>query len=120
MPVLPRLSTSFAKIADPNECICYLSFNSYPNSGKVNSSGHFFLPVRTFISVRPIFFSSPDLVVGIPVVLAISRFTLSIPNALLRENDTPGIFSLVMILSIIQYLQQIFILFQILGHFTFE
>lgn len=36
MPVLPRLSTSFAKIADPNECICYLSFNSYPNSGKVN------------------------------------------------------------------------------------
>lgn len=46
------------------------------------------------------FLSSPDLVVGMPVSLAICRFTLSIPNARLSENDTPGIF---IFFDIIQY-----------------
>ena len=46
------------------------------------------------ITVRPIFFSSPDFVVGTPVSRAIRRFILSIPKARLRENDTPGILNL--------------------------
>lgn len=44
-----------------------------------------------FITARPIFFSSPDFVVGIPVSRAIWRLILSIPKARLRENETPGI-----------------------------
>jgi len=67
----------------------------------MSSSNHLVLrPKTALIIVRPIFFSSPDFVVGMPVSLAICRFTLSIPNARLSENDTPGIFSLAIILSI--------------------
>ncbi len=57
-------------------------------------------PKTALIIVRPIFFSSPDLVVGMPVSMAICRFTLSIPNARLSENDTPGI---LIFFDIIQY-----------------
>ena len=39
----------------------------------------------------PIFLSMPCFVVGIPVALAIVRLITSTPNALLVENDVPGI-----------------------------
>ena len=47
-----------------------------------------------FMIALPIFRSIPARVVGIPVVLAISRFTLSIPNRRLHEKETPGILRL--------------------------
>lgn len=43
------------------------------------------------IMMRPTFLSSPCLVVGIPVVRAIVRFSTSTPRARLGEKDVPGI-----------------------------
>ena len=42
------------------------------------------------ISVLPILRSSPCFVVGIPVALAMFLLSTSTPNALLGENDVPG------------------------------
>mgnify|MGYP006344153385 CR=1 FL=1 len=44
----------------------------------------------------PIFLSSPCFVVGIPVVLAIVLLRTSTPNALLGENDVPGMLNIFM------------------------
>ena len=46
--------------------------------------------------VLPIFLSSPCLVVGIPIVLAIVLLRTSTPNALLGENDVPGMLNIFM------------------------
>ena len=43
------------------------------------------------VIILPILRCLPDLVVGIPVTLAILRFALVIPKALLQENERPGI-----------------------------
>ena len=47
--------------------------------------------VTPLTSSRPIFLSSPDLVRGMPVVLAIFLFITSMPSARRIENDVPGI-----------------------------
>ena len=47
--------------------------------------------------VLPIFLSTPDLVNGTPVFLAIVLFTTSTPVALLGENDVPGMPNIFMI-----------------------
>lgn len=44
----------------------------------------------------PIFLSIPERVVGIPVFWANALFNFVIPNALLREKLSPGIFVLFM------------------------
>ena len=46
--------------------------------------------------VLPIFLSSPCLVVGMPVVLAIVLLRTSTLNALLGENDVPGMLNIFM------------------------
>lgn len=43
------------------------------------------------VKILPTLFLLPDLVVGIPVALAIRRFTFVIPNARFVLNDKPGI-----------------------------
>jgi len=43
------------------------------------------------VSILPNFLCLPDLVVGIPVILAILRLALVIPNARFQLNDSPGI-----------------------------
>ena len=52
----------------------------------------FFFPTTTFSIAPPILRSKPCLVVGIPTLRAILVFKPLMPNALLRENDNPGIF----------------------------
>jgi hypothetical protein len=53
---------------------------------------YFFLLRSRLMTVLPILRSIPLRVVGIPVALAISRFTLDMPKARFHEKDTPGIF----------------------------
>ena len=54
--------------------------------------------------VLPIFLSSPCLVVGMPVVLAIVLLRTSTPNALLGENDVPGMLNIFMAFIIVYIL----------------
>ena len=51
-----------------------------------------FFPNIVFMIALPILRSIPAREVGMPVLLAISRFTLSIPKRRLHEKETPGIF----------------------------
>lgn len=68
---------------------------------------HLFLPNIVFMITLPIFRSIPARVVGMPVVLAISRFTLSIPNRRLHEKETPGIlkFDFIVVIQLYDTLQ---------------
>ena len=54
--------------------------------------------------VLPIFLSSPCLVVGMPVVLAIVLLRTSTPNALLGENDVPGMLNIFMAFIVVYIL----------------
>ena len=51
--------------------------------------------------VEPILRSIPCFVVGIPVALAILVLTLVTPNARFKENETPGILILSVVIMII-------------------
>ena len=51
--------------------------------------------------VEPILRSIPCFVVGIPVALAILFLTLVTPNARFKENETPGILILSVVIMII-------------------
>ena len=57
------------------------------------------------MTAAPIFLSRPCLVIGTPVALLIFCLIAVIPNALLSENDNPGI--LMIILSVNLYNRQI-------------
>ena len=50
----------------------------------------YFLPIKNFINIEPIFLLSPFLVVGIPVYLAIFCFADEIPSALFQEKLNPN------------------------------
>lgn len=56
-----------------------------------------------FTISRPIFLSTPCLVVGMPVAEAILRLNTSSPRALFGENDVPGNPNI--FISSIQFLQ---------------
>ena len=49
--------------------------------------------------VLPIFLSKPALLVGMPVSRANFCFIFVMPNALFNENDTPGIFIEIWLIS---------------------
>jgi hypothetical protein len=58
-----------------------------------------YLPNSALRIVLPILRSKPDFDVGIPVVLANCCLACVTPSARFQENDTPGIFMIVVIYS---------------------
>jgi hypothetical protein len=54
---------------------------------------------------RPTFFSNPDCVVGIPVLLANRCFAADIPNALFHEKEKPYLAILLVYVTLIYQLQ---------------
>lgn len=63
----------------------------------LNNSNHF--PNKVLKIILPTLRSIPCLVIGIPVSLETSCFTLVIPKALFHEKDTPGILNPIIIIS---------------------
>lgn len=58
----------------------------------LTETSFYFFPSMAFMMVLPIFLSKPALLVGMPVSRANFCFIFVMPNALLSEKDTPGIF----------------------------
>ena len=59
----------------------------------------YFLPNNSFKILLPIFFSKPDLVVGIPVCRANFCLAEVIPKALFQENEKPNLLAIILILN---------------------
>lgn len=60
----------------------------------MNLELNYFFPNIEFIIALPIFLSSPERVVGIPVALEMLLFALETPTARFHEKLRPGIFIL--------------------------
>lgn len=70
----------------------YLAFRANRNGLPRSSRVYFLLPNMVVRMALPIFLSRPLRVVGIPVALAKSRFSLETPRARFQEKLSPGIF----------------------------
>lgn len=82
--------------ASPMPSRIFKSLNLLQDFAVIRQLGHVILAISYFLkidkTVFPTFLSIPDFVVGMPVAFDMLRLTLSMPNNLLTENVTPGIF----------------------------